>query len=99
MVGSTATAIDDPSLSARWKLGHFSLTSGSLVMRRESSRGIELPAGANRLVTPITEGKVEFWEKVQLPSLLRQPHFPHQFGEAWVGTYRIEYEVSFQTVH
>ena len=31
------------------------------------------------------------------PSLLRQPHFPHQFSKPWVGADGVENEVSFQT--
>jgi hypothetical protein len=30
-------------------------------------------------------------------SLLRQPHFPHQFSKPWVGADGVENEVSFQT--
>jgi hypothetical protein len=81
-------------------------TARNRVSLKEAFEGLELcERKLSRLLAPTAWSRQahrvrwKFWEKAQLPSLLRQPHFPHQFGEAWVGAYRIEYEVSFHTVH
>src|SRR5271157_32221 len=72
-------------------------TSGLPVNRPESLARIELPGWRQPPGNAITGGKVEFWEKVQLPSLLRQTDFAHQLSKPRIRTQRVELEVSVQT--
>jgi hypothetical protein len=82
-----------------YKSAWLRLTSELPVTRPESLAGIELAVDASRALMQSPAVKVEFWEKVQLPSPLRQPNFTYEFGEARVGMHEIEPEVGSHALH
>jgi hypothetical protein len=59
---------------------------------------VELPFQANNLISTIMSAQVECWEKIRLPSLLRETDFAHQLGVARIGAQGIEPGVAPETV-